>query len=283
MLRGLLDAAVATAPSARRAAARGGGAVPGRPRGGHRERAAGHAGDNLAFFGISGEAPVTYDELFQSAGSLYKKLNRTQRGAGRRGHPRPGRPQVRLRSARALKRTAKRHTVAKPNYIKAAFLVPANLMALGTAALSSAATQDVAARAHRAGRGGPLPGRALRLQALPARGARRPRRWTTRRTSSRSRACRRISPPPSASTTRRWWALKQKILDNYRKLPGGPRARGLQRAAPGRAAAVLPQAAGHAQPVPHLPERHGPQAGGDRGRGAAARSCRERRTRGCRR
>jgi hypothetical protein len=33
--------------------------------------------DNLAFFGLSGEAPVTYDELFQSASALYTKLQRT--------------------------------------------------------------------------------------------------------------------------------------------------------------------------------------------------------------
>jgi ABC-type nitrate/sulfonate/bicarbonate transport system substrate-binding protein len=33
--------------------------------------------DNRAFFGLSGEAPVTYDELFQSASALYKKLQRT--------------------------------------------------------------------------------------------------------------------------------------------------------------------------------------------------------------
>lgn len=33
--------------------------------------------DNRAFFGLSGEAPVTYDELFQSASALYQKLRRT--------------------------------------------------------------------------------------------------------------------------------------------------------------------------------------------------------------
>jgi ABC-type nitrate/sulfonate/bicarbonate transport system substrate-binding protein len=32
--------------------------------------------DNLAFFGLSGEAPVTYDELYQSAGALFVKLGR---------------------------------------------------------------------------------------------------------------------------------------------------------------------------------------------------------------
>ncbi|RKH57220.1 hypothetical protein D7W81_31680, partial [Corallococcus aberystwythensis] len=32
--------------------------------------------DNRAFFGLSGEAPVTYDELFQSAAALFQKLNR---------------------------------------------------------------------------------------------------------------------------------------------------------------------------------------------------------------
>lgn len=34
--------------------------------------------DNLAFFGLSGEAPVTYDELFQSANALYAKLRKTK-------------------------------------------------------------------------------------------------------------------------------------------------------------------------------------------------------------
>jgi hypothetical protein len=30
--------------------------------------------DNLAFFGLSGESPVTYDELYQSAAALYVKV-----------------------------------------------------------------------------------------------------------------------------------------------------------------------------------------------------------------
>ncbi len=33
--------------------------------------------DNLAFFGLAGEAPVTYDELFQSAAALYGKVGQT--------------------------------------------------------------------------------------------------------------------------------------------------------------------------------------------------------------
>lgn len=32
--------------------------------------------DNLAFFGLAGEAPVTYDELFQSAAALFTKLGK---------------------------------------------------------------------------------------------------------------------------------------------------------------------------------------------------------------
>src|SRR5690606_24936450 len=32
--------------------------------------------DNLAFFNISGAAPVTYDELYRSANELYLKLGR---------------------------------------------------------------------------------------------------------------------------------------------------------------------------------------------------------------
>ncbi len=33
--------------------------------------------ENLAFFGLSGESPVTYDELFQSAAALFAKIGRT--------------------------------------------------------------------------------------------------------------------------------------------------------------------------------------------------------------
>lgn len=33
--------------------------------------------DNLSFFGLSGEAPVTYDELFHSAGLLFAKLGKS--------------------------------------------------------------------------------------------------------------------------------------------------------------------------------------------------------------
>jgi len=32
--------------------------------------------ENLAFFGLSGEAPVTFDELYQSAGELFAKMHR---------------------------------------------------------------------------------------------------------------------------------------------------------------------------------------------------------------
>jgi hypothetical protein len=35
------------------------------------------ARENLAFFGLSGEAPVTYDELYQSAANLFVKMGRT--------------------------------------------------------------------------------------------------------------------------------------------------------------------------------------------------------------
>jgi len=31
--------------------------------------------ENLSFFGLQGEAPVTYDELFQSALALYEKFS----------------------------------------------------------------------------------------------------------------------------------------------------------------------------------------------------------------
>jgi ABC-type nitrate/sulfonate/bicarbonate transport system substrate-binding protein len=33
--------------------------------------------ENLAFFGLSGESPVTYDELFQSAAALFMKIGKT--------------------------------------------------------------------------------------------------------------------------------------------------------------------------------------------------------------
>jgi ABC-type nitrate/sulfonate/bicarbonate transport system substrate-binding protein len=36
--------------------------------------------DNLSFFGLSGEAPVTYDELYQSASALFAKVKRTAAG-----------------------------------------------------------------------------------------------------------------------------------------------------------------------------------------------------------
>jgi hypothetical protein len=32
--------------------------------------------ENLAFFGLAGEAPVTYDELYQSAVQLFSRLER---------------------------------------------------------------------------------------------------------------------------------------------------------------------------------------------------------------
>ncbi|MEN9799149.1 MAG: hypothetical protein RL653_2845, partial [Pseudomonadota bacterium] len=31
--------------------------------------------ENLSFFGLQGEAPVTYDELYESASALYEKLS----------------------------------------------------------------------------------------------------------------------------------------------------------------------------------------------------------------
>jgi ABC-type nitrate/sulfonate/bicarbonate transport system substrate-binding protein len=37
--------------------------------------------DNLAFFGLSGEAPVTYDELFESAAALFVKMGRLRKAA----------------------------------------------------------------------------------------------------------------------------------------------------------------------------------------------------------
>jgi hypothetical protein len=34
--------------------------------------------ENLAFFGLAGEAPVTYDELYESAAQLFVKLGKTR-------------------------------------------------------------------------------------------------------------------------------------------------------------------------------------------------------------
>ena len=48
--------------------------------------------------------------------------------------------------------------------------------------------------------------------------------------------------------------LKEKILENYRKLPGGRVLAARQRAAAGRAADVVPAAGGGAEPLPHVPE-----------------------------
>ncbi len=80
VLRGLLDSAAAVEKAPSRAARLLGEVAPylGDPTSAIESAPPATLADNRAFFGLSGEAPVTYDELFQSAGALYKKLNRTQ-------------------------------------------------------------------------------------------------------------------------------------------------------------------------------------------------------------
>jgi ABC-type nitrate/sulfonate/bicarbonate transport system substrate-binding protein len=75
-LRGLLDAASATLKDPAPAARLLGEVAPslGDPFEAVRDEPPATLRDNLAFFGISGQAPVTYDELFQSAGTLYARL-----------------------------------------------------------------------------------------------------------------------------------------------------------------------------------------------------------------
>jgi ABC-type nitrate/sulfonate/bicarbonate transport system substrate-binding protein len=74
--RGLLDAAAATLKDPAPAARLLGEVAPslGDPFEALRDDPPATLRDNLAFFGIRGQAPVTYDELFQSAGTLYARL-----------------------------------------------------------------------------------------------------------------------------------------------------------------------------------------------------------------
>lgn len=79
VIRGLLDAAAATARDATPAARLLGEVAPsiGDPREAIRAEPPATLRENLAFFGISGQAPVTYDELFQSAAALEARLLRS--------------------------------------------------------------------------------------------------------------------------------------------------------------------------------------------------------------
>jgi ABC-type nitrate/sulfonate/bicarbonate transport system substrate-binding protein len=78
VLRGLLDASAAVMRDPLPAARLLGDLAPylGDPRDAIDSAPPANLKDNLAFFGLSGEAPVTYDELFHSAGALFAKLNR---------------------------------------------------------------------------------------------------------------------------------------------------------------------------------------------------------------
>lgn len=79
VMRGLLDASRATQKDPLPAARMLGEVAPylGDPRDALNSAPPADLKDNLAFFGLSGEAPVTYDELFHSAGLLFAKLGKT--------------------------------------------------------------------------------------------------------------------------------------------------------------------------------------------------------------
>src|SRR5262249_61661261 len=78
-VRGLLDAAAATLRDPAPAARFLGEVAPslGDPREAVQAEPAATLRENLAFFGLSGQAPVTYDELYQSAVSLFARLGNT--------------------------------------------------------------------------------------------------------------------------------------------------------------------------------------------------------------
>ena len=78
VLRGLLDAGQSVQKDPGPAARMLGDVAPylGDPTEAIRSAPPATLADNRAFFGLSGEAPVTYDELFQSASALFQKLKR---------------------------------------------------------------------------------------------------------------------------------------------------------------------------------------------------------------
>jgi ABC-type nitrate/sulfonate/bicarbonate transport system substrate-binding protein len=87
IVRGLFDANVAVLKDPAPAARLLGDVAPqlGDPSEAVRSSAPATLKDNLAFFGLAGEAPVTYEELYQSALQLFAKLERRTeplRGAG---------------------------------------------------------------------------------------------------------------------------------------------------------------------------------------------------------
>ncbi|MDC0709697.1 ABC transporter substrate-binding protein [Stigmatella sp. ncwal1] len=78
VLRGLLDAGQAVQKDPTQAARLLGDVAPylGDPGEAIRSAPPATLADNRSFFGLSGEAPVTYDELFQSASALFQKLRK---------------------------------------------------------------------------------------------------------------------------------------------------------------------------------------------------------------
>lgn len=78
VLRGLLDAGQSVQKDPAQAARMLGDVAPylGDPIEAIRSAPPATLADNRSFFGLSGEAPVTYDELFQSASALFQKLKR---------------------------------------------------------------------------------------------------------------------------------------------------------------------------------------------------------------
>ena len=79
LLRGLLDAAASLGKDSTAGARLLGEVAPylGDPQQAIRDAPAASLSDNLTFFGLSGEAPVTYDELFESAGALFQKVGKS--------------------------------------------------------------------------------------------------------------------------------------------------------------------------------------------------------------
>lgn len=80
VLRGLLDASATIARDPTPGARLLGEVAPylGDPTEAIRTAPPARVHENLAFFGLAGEAPVTYDELYESAGQLFQKLGKTR-------------------------------------------------------------------------------------------------------------------------------------------------------------------------------------------------------------
>ncbi len=76
VIRGLLDSGASVMRDSEKAARLLGEVAPylGDPRDAIESAPPATLQDNLAFFGLAGEAPVTYDELFLSAGALFMKI-----------------------------------------------------------------------------------------------------------------------------------------------------------------------------------------------------------------